>query len=353
MRISIILPFPVTKPVGGPKVMYEYANRLTLRGHKVTIYHSIERPFKQSSSPTWIKQMMFAIRGVARPKWFSLLPSVESKIVSSITDQYVANADVVFSTWWQMAYAIHLLSPAKGKKFNLIQDYEAWKGDEDKLLDSYRLPIQHLVIARYLQQIVFNYSQRLPILLPNAIDVTKFAITVPPEKRKAATVIMLYSKEHRKGSELGLSALKNLKNTMTDLEVVLFGVYEKPANLPAWISYHQKPANLASLYNHAAVFFSPSLGEGWALPPAEAMACGCAVVCTDIGGHADYAIHQQTALLCKPENIADMEDKLKTILLNNEQRWALSLKGNELITTQFNWNNSLDILENCFKDGLH
>ena len=350
MRVSIILPFPVTKPVGGPKIMYEYANRLALRGHAVTIYHSIERPFKQSSTPTWLKQLLFAIRGVARPKWFPLSPSVESKIVPSITDKYIVDADVVFSTWWQMAYAIHLLSSSKGKKFNLIQDYEVWKGDEDKLLESYRLPIQHMVIARYLQQIVFNASQRLPIMLPNAIDDTKFFITLPPQQRKAASVIMLYSKEPRKGSELGLTALKNVKNSIAELEVNLFGVYEKPANLPVWITYHQKPSNLATLYNNAAVFFSPSLGEGWALPPAEAMACGCAVVCTNIGGHADYAINQQTALLCNPEDIADMEEKIKMMILNNELRQAISLKGTELIAKKFNWDNSVDLLENCISE---
>jgi glycosyltransferase involved in cell wall biosynthesis len=207
-----------------------------------------------------------------------------------------------------------------------------------------------MVIARYLQQIVFDASQRLPIMLPNAIDATKFFITVPPQQRKATSVIMLYSKEPRKGSELGLTALKNVKNKISELEVNLFGVYEKPANLPEWITYHQKPANLATLYNNAAVFFSPSLAEGWALPPAEAMACGCAVVCTNIGGHADYAINQETALLCNPEDIADMEEKLIMMLLNNELRQAMALKGTELIANQFNWNNSVDLLQNCFTE---
>ena len=38
MRISIVLPFPVTKPVGGAKIMYEYANRLAEEGNKIVIY---------------------------------------------------------------------------------------------------------------------------------------------------------------------------------------------------------------------------------------------------------------------------------------------------------------------------
>ncbi len=352
MRITIILPFPVTKPVGGPKIMYEYANRLAERGHSVTIYHSIKRPFKNSATPLWIKQLLFALRGVARPKWFPLLPAVNSIIVPSITDRYIADADIIYSTWWQMAYAINELAPSKGKKFNLIQDFEVWTGQEDKVIDSYRLPINHLVIARYLQQIVLQRTGKEPMHLPNAIDDNRFSLLVDPSARNAATVIMLYSRESRKGSEFGLAALKKLKLSIPDLKVILFGVYDPPADLPTWMEYHQKPQNLPVLYNNSAVFFSPSLGEGWALPPAEAMACGCAVVCTNIGGHADYAINNQTALLCIPEDVNDMEDKLKMIILNNEKRMSVSLEGNKLITTKFTWKASVDKLENCFSQSL-
>ena len=46
LRINIILPFPVTKPVGGAKIMYEYANHFSAKGHRVTVLHSLKRPFK-------------------------------------------------------------------------------------------------------------------------------------------------------------------------------------------------------------------------------------------------------------------------------------------------------------------
>lgn len=352
MRITIILPFPVTKPVGGPKIMYEYANRLAVLGHAVTIYHSIKRPFKKSAAPVWIKQLVFMLRGVARPKWFPLLPSIKSVIVPEITDSYIQDADVILSTWWQMTYAIHILSPSKGKKFNLIQDYEVWKGQEDKVINSYFLPVNHLVIARYLQQLVLEKTGKAPIHLPNAIDVEKFFITIPASSRNPASIIMLYSEEPRKGTKFGIEALKKLKENIPSLRVVLFGIYPPPADLPDWMVYHQRPADLPRLYNNAAIFFSPSLGEGWALPPAEAMACGCAVVCTNIGGHADYAIHNKTALLCIPEDVNDMEDKLKTLINNTEKRLSISLEANKLITTEFTWQASVQKLEQCFNEKL-
>ena len=39
LRITFVLPFAGTYPCGGPKVVYEYANGLTRKGHLVTVVH--------------------------------------------------------------------------------------------------------------------------------------------------------------------------------------------------------------------------------------------------------------------------------------------------------------------------
>ena len=348
LRIHIILPFPVTKPVGGAKIMYEYANRLAARGHQVHLFHSIKRPYKKSATPVWIKQWLFALRGVARPGWFPLDERIQSSIVPEITDRYLPDADVVLSTWWQMAFAIHALSSAKGKKFNLIQDYEVWAGQADKVHESYSLPIQHLVIARYLQALVFEKTGVLPVHIPNAIDASRFTLTNPIETRNPLSIIMLYSQEPRKGSDYGLRVLERLQKKYPALQVVLFGVYPRNEAIPASFDYHQRPQQLAALYNQSALFVSPSLGEGWALPPAEAMACGCAVVCTQIGGHLDYAENEQTALLFEPGNEDDMYQAVDRLLNDQPLRERIARQGNNCITTSFSWNQSVDTLEGLF-----
>lgn len=346
MRITIILPFPVTKPVGGAKVMYEYANRLYAKGHHIVVLHSIKRPYKKMKTPLWLKKFIYSARGVARPKWFELHTEIESLIVPEITNQYVPDADIVISTWWQMTYAVSKLSPQKGKKFNLIQDYEVWKGNTELVHQSYCLPVTHIVIAPYLQQVVENQSGKKTLLIPMAIDTEKYFIQQPVENRKPASILMLYSKELRKGTKSGIEALIKLREQLPTLSVTLFGVYKKPG-LPAWINYQQRPENLPQLYNQHAIFFSPSLGEGWALPPAEAMACGCAVVCTAIGGHS-YAIDNETAITVKPEAVNEMGDKLAELILNNEKRIELAKKGNLYLMNNFTWKIAINTLEKYF-----
>jgi glycosyltransferase involved in cell wall biosynthesis len=74
------------------------------------------------------------------------------------------------------------------------------------------------------------------------------------------------------------------------------------------------------------------------------------VLCTDIGGHADYAFNDKTALLVKPDDIESMVNKLQTIITDNDKRLALALAGNKLITTTFTWEASVQKLQKCFTE---
>jgi glycosyltransferase involved in cell wall biosynthesis len=353
LRITFILPFPVTKPVGGAKIMYEYANRLQERGHQVVILHAIRRPFKKMKSPVWWKKLGFALQGAARPAWFPLHRDISSRIVTEISDKYLPDADIVLSTWWQMTYAISKLSPQKGTPVNLIQDYELWSGQHDKVHESYALPVNHVTYATYLKVLVDKYNGGRTRYIPSTVDTKKFFITTEIDQRAPRSIIMMYSEEERKGTKYGLEAMMALKEKFPDLVLTLFSVYKRPSDLPAWIQFHHRPANLPELYNQHAIFFSPSLGEGWAIPPAEAMASGCAVVCTNIGGHADYGIHGQTALLVEPRNVADMKQKLDSLLTDSAKRVQLAHRGHQFLVENFNWGKSVGMMEDYFDELLN
>ena len=112
-----------------------------------------------------------------------------------------------------------------------------------------------------------------------------------------------------KGMADGLAALEMVRAQTPDLEATLFGASARPPELPAWIEYveHPAPDKLLALYNSCAVFLHTSWSEGWGLPPAEAMACGCALVAAANQGVQDFAEHEITALLApikQPEALA-------------------------------------------------
>ncbi len=348
-KVNIILPFVATKPIGGIKIMYQYANELAQRGHIVKVYHSATRYERRSFLPAILRVQLFKIKKKERPAWFQLHESIESLIIADVSDDTIKDGDIIFSTWWGLAYMIHSLAASKGRKFNLIQDYEIWKGNTELVHQSYKLPLAHLVIAKYLSKLLEDISGKRPLYLPNAIDFEKFGIIVLPEERTDASVCMLYSEEPRKGTSFGLDALYNLKKFRPDLTVDLFSIFKDPGNLPEWITFNHKPNDLKALYNRNAIFFSPSLGEGWALPPAEAMACGCAVVCTNIGGHHDYAIDNETAILVTAKDSANMSEELLKLINHRELRLNISRNSTKFLTDNFNWEKSVNLLEKYFE----
>jgi glycosyltransferase involved in cell wall biosynthesis len=62
----------------------------------------------------------------------------------------------------------------------------------------------------------------------------------------------------------------------------------------------------------ASALVFPSLYEGFGLPPIEAMACGCPVVCSDRG--ALPKVVGDAARLCDPEDVASIVEAVREVL---------------------------------------
>jgi glycosyltransferase involved in cell wall biosynthesis len=331
-------------PVGGLKIMYEYANRLAEKGHTIRIMHFRKRFQRYSSFMYPIARTLKEIENALFGRWFKFNKKCKLAYIRYVNDDTMPDADVVIYTWWSLGFFVEKLSPSKGVKINLIQDYETWTGGTDELHRSYDLPnVHNIVIAGYLKKIVSQYTNKPAFLLNNAIDTAVFKVMTPIAVRDPKTVCMLYHEEPRKGTVYGLQALELIQKEIPGFKAILFGVYKKPAQLPSCVEYHRKPKNLSALYNCAAIYFTNSLQEGWALPPAEGMACGCALVCTDIGGHHSYANHGN-AILVAPECPEEMASAVIDLIKNDEKRTRLAEEGNRSIQ-QFSWEYAVNQLE--------
>ncbi len=348
MKINIVLPFMSEKPVGGIKILYQYADLLAERGHEVILYHTIIL----KNAPKKYLNPLRIIRNKIRykspyPSWFSFKNTINSRIVFKVSNSTIEDADIIISTMYATAFDIFELNQSKGKKINLIQDYETWITSEKELIKSYQLPINHIVINDYLFDIVKKHSPIKPILIYNAIDTEHFFLENKIENRNPHSICMMYSEEERKGSVYGIKAIKKCKEKYDNLSVILFSVYPRPKDLPKWIQFEQQPNNLREIYNHSAIFFTPSLAEGWGLPATESMFCGCALVCTNIGGHLAYAKNNETAILVEPKHTDDMAEKLISLLRDTDKRVKIAKKGNEYIQ-KFSWEKIGDKLEEIF-----
>jgi glycosyltransferase involved in cell wall biosynthesis len=77
-----------------------------------------------------------------------------------------------------------------------------------------------------------------------------------------------------------------LRRTHPDLRLVLTGGGHEDTLVPDEVDVRGLVSSeeLASLYSRAACLVFPSLYEGFGLPPLEAMACGCPVAASRVGG---------------------------------------------------------------------
>jgi glycosyltransferase involved in cell wall biosynthesis len=352
MKIVFLLPQEGSRPAGGFKVVYEYANRLTRRNHQVQVFH-VASSFPHVAHLSlldrlrFFRYLPFALSGNWKPiRWFKLDPAVKISWIPALSSLFLPKADAYVATWWTTADRLAVMTDLPGRKFYLLQHLETWFGSDEQVMATWKAPLEKIVIAHWLEDIAHQMGESCHYI-PNGLDFTKFGCDVGPDARNPMRIAMLFSRSLAwKGSFDGLAALVLLKQKIPFLEAEFFGIDERPADLPAWITYHHSPAQaeLRRIYNRASIFLAPSLSEGWGLPPCEAMMCGAAVVATDIGGHREFCIDGENALLVPAQNPSAMAAAVFKLLDDPELRLRLARNGHSNIQ-RFTWDAACDAFE--------
>jgi len=100
--------------------------------------------------------------------------------------------------------------------------------------------------------------------------------------------------------------------------------------------------DLSAWYSGARALVFPSLFEGFGLPPLEAMACGCPVLCSDRGSLLE--VTGGAAVIFDPENPDTIAASMQTLLASPDQRSRLVQAGLAR-ACQFRW-------ESCAKETV-
>jgi glycosyltransferase involved in cell wall biosynthesis len=350
VKIAFVLSSYYSVPSGGYKVVYEYANHLAREGNEVTVIY-LRRLGRSSLFRSFLTLFWMLLHPavladeIKKPEvsWYSLHSSVKSVRVTDLEARQVPDADAIFATRWTTASLVRECPHDKGAKFYLVQDFPPWTGDKHELEQTWRLPLKKVVISNWLAELVTQAGvpKEDIVVIHDAIDHEHFRI-LNSIRGRAKRVVMLYSQHAFKRSDLGLAALLKCKNAVPNLQASLFGPARKrPAELPSWIEYHGNvsESDLIKLYNSASIYLCSSAAESFALPPAEAMACGCAVATTDCGGNREYAEHEKTALVSDPDDCASLVNNVLRLLSDEDLRVKIALAGRDRISG-FTWEES-------------
>lgn len=341
--VTFILPGAASKPVGGFKIVFEYANRLIKDNYQVNIVLPATLLWKERKIKEKIKGIIrypyFKIKKSRYEpfSWFPLDKNIKILWVPTLEEKYIPNGDFIFATACETAEYVNKYRETKGEKYYLIQHFEQWYFSEERVLKTWKYDLKKIVIAKWLEKIGNQNSLKTKLIF-NGLDFEKFNVDIGIRERKTNKIIMLYHTLTWKGSSIGLQALKNIKKEKKNLEIVFFGAFERPADLPDYIEYYQSPNQniLRKLYNESSIYLGTSYGEGWGLTVSEAMQCGCAVVCTDVVGYKEMAFHEETALLSPAGNSKLLEENIIKLLEDNNLRIKIAENGNKFIQ-KFTW----------------
>lgn len=345
-HILFFLPEYYENPIGGYKVVFEYANRLVSDGFEVTIVYPSFLFFWKSSLKRKLKMLFFFIyhlvvkrKGVTG--WFALDRRIKNKYVLSLQETFIPKADYYFATANETAFHLDKFKGIQAdRKFYLIQALEDWQWGKEKAIETWTYNLRKVVISPWLLSLV-NANGEKAVLIENGVDREGLSNYVAANNKDPNLVIMLYHKQKLKGSEDGLNALFKAKESNPHLRAIFFGCPRKPSRLPSWITYYRMPSEslLNKLYNEAAIYLGPSHSEGFGLTVGEAMICCCAVVCTEAGGYLTMAKQGETALVVKVGDTDAMADAM--LALMGDESLRISLVSNaQVFIRRFTWDNA-------------
>ncbi|KGI02462.1 glycosyltransferase family 4 protein [Oenococcus oeni] len=362
MKINFLLSNNYNIPVGGYKVVFEYANMFANAGDDVTItfmiydktplsYRGRTKNFLSKSKRKFFFKMGIIYTSKKTVSWFKLDKKI--KINFALPDnKYFPDADVAVATAWQTAYTLNNLSTRKGKKFYLIQHDERIFAEDKMVRPTWSFQMQKIVVASWLKDLLKEEAGQKSFLVKNFVD-TKSFYREKPISTRDHTISMLNHKNIFKGTQDGIKALERVYQVVPDIHVKLFGTPPAPLNLPEYIEYKQNARSdeLRDIYNSSSLYVLPSYLEGWGLTATEAMSCGATLVSTRNGGVDDFGLNKKTALLSEPGDIASLANNIILLLENDMLRCRLAEAGEKLVR-DLTIGKSFDKLSKIFEKSL-
>ncbi len=315
---------------GGHRDIFEHLNRLSQRGHTVSLY---------------------SLGG--QPDWFPLDVPVRTfadydELAAALADQDA----IKIATWWVTGAPVWRGSLERGRAVFFVQDIEtsyyagrdvAQERMRNAVLSGYREEFRYMTISqRSVQKLAeLNLSAEL---VPPGIDLDTFKPL--GIERRDDMLLAIGRSNPLKNFPLTVEAWRRVASGP---ELRLFGV--EPELTPEGnASYVERPSDegVNELLNQATVFVQTSIHEGFCLPPLEAMAAGTPVVCTDANGNRDFCRHEQNCLMVEPD-AASVAAGIERVLSDGALRERLVAGGLETVR-EYAWERRIEQLEAFLSD---
>lgn len=344
MRINFLL--PSLDLAGATRAVFEYANRLALRGHAVRILYLAP----ESEAGLWrVLQRMTHRRPVP---WFQV--NVPVTPLPAVADEYLPAADATLACGWTLARDLARCSRRSGVPVFLIQNYDVFEAPEEEANEAWRLPMPKIAVSSWLMEVGEKLDACAWGPLVYGVDQQRFYGT-PRLRSSAHRIGMVYHSHPSKGFADGRLAFEMARKKHPSIRLVLYGAARPDIRMPE-AEFHLRPAGeaLRQIYTSCDVWLLPSWTEGCPTAAMEALACACTLVTTDVGGIRDIVRPGTGALVSPPRDPIQLADNLTRVLGDAHLRLKMAETGQAGVRP-LTWERSTaeleDLLERARRGG--
>jgi glycosyltransferase involved in cell wall biosynthesis len=345
MRINFVLSSLFLS--GGVQVVIEYANRLAARGHQVAVVIP-----RGTAAPEMAQRVARAVTLHESKASLNMRRHVLGHVrLAWSLQQALPPSDMIIATHTPTIVPVCLATLGhRTRRAWLYMDYtEMFQG---RSIENWLL--RHG--PRWFDRLMtLSESGRAVAQQDGAAQATVVGLGLTDEDlfrplvrmAKAHPVAMyLGDARPRKGLAEFLAAAEMAQQKIPDLHLLI--VTKDQPTIKTSLSYEHiinpdRP-ELPDLYRRASVFVSSSWGEGFGLPPLEAMACGTPVVLTDSRGVRDYVQPDTNCVMVQPGNIEKLAAAIIRVL--SDRSFAQKIGQAGVVTAaRFQWDECVDRLE--------
>ena len=292
-------------PSGGVKIIYQHCdllNRNGLHAYPVHLGDFVIDWFTHETAPITREQAL-AMMG---PEDVLICPEV----IPRMADPFPCRRKIAFVQNWFLPD----LATGPGKSY---EDF-GFSG--------------LLSCSQYIKEYMAPRSRLACQLVMNGIDLNVFS---PEPPKRVARRVLCFNR-------------RNIQDARAARQLLPPALRESATFIELENKYSQK--QIIGFYRSADIFMAIGYPEGFALPPLEAMACGCAVIGFTGGGGGEFMIDGETALVSPDGNAQSLACNLKRVLTDDGIREKIR-SGGTAKASQY----SLERMEQellCFADSF-
>ncbi len=159
-----------------------------------------------------------------------------------------------------------------------------------------------------------------------------------------AKVVSSGPSDLRSGLRLAIVGSGSMLETLQTMSVEL-GVQDR-------CHFEPSTADVTAWLRAIDIFVLPSLSEALSNSLMEAMACGCAVVASAVGGNPELVSDGTNGLLFQAGDAADLADRLERLIVDEDLRTRFGAESSNRVRQHFSREASVRRMEEIYKELL-